>query len=166
MKKILALVLALVTLLSCVSCFGGKVYEAAPADFSADDLTITLTKAFKKAKIDGYTAAFDSKAVAVFVLKESAAIFGDLADMSQREYAELLRQANATKNPGALKTEDGVLLFEYSFLNPDENVTYKYLTTVHKSDDAFWMVQLATREADYDEHRPYMLQWAKSVTFD
>ena len=68
MKKILALVLALVTLLSCVSCFGGKVYEAAPADFSADGMNITLTKAFKKAKIDGYTAAFDSKAVAVFLL--------------------------------------------------------------------------------------------------
>ena len=166
MKKILALVLALVTLLSCVSCFGGKVYEAAPADFSADGMNITLTKAFKKAKIDGYTAAFDSKAVAVFVLKESAAMFGDMADMSQREYAELLRQANASKNPDALKTEEGVLLFEYSFYNPAEKQTYKYFTTVHKSDDAFWMVQFASVEANYEEHRPYMLQWAKSINFD
>ena len=165
MKKILALVLALLTLLSCVSCIGGKVYEAADAEFSANGITLTLTKAFKEvdAATYGYTAAFDSAAVAVFALKESFSLVNSLGATSKTAYAELLRSANAARNPGELKTEDGIVFFEYNFHNTDENVTYSYFTTVHEGKDAYWMVQFATKQADYDEYRPYLLKWAKTV---
>lgn len=163
MKKILALVLALITLLSCVSCIGVKVYEAEATEFSSQGLTLTLTKAFKKADVQGYTVAYDSAAVAVFALKESFSLMAGMSDMSVDDYAELLREANAARDPGAIQTEEGVLFFEYSFYNEEEKTTFKYFTTVHKGDDAFWMVQFATREGVYDEYRPYLLQWAKTV---
>ncbi len=163
MKKFLALMLALLTLLSCVSCIGGKVYEAAAKEFSSNGLTLTLTKAFKEADMQGYTVAYDSAAVAIFAIKENFSLMPGVENKDANGYAELLRQANANRNPGEIKTEDGVVFFEYSFYNEAEKTTYKYLTTAHKGSDSFWMVQFATREKDYDEYRPYLLQWAQSV---
>ena len=124
-----------------------------------------MTKAFKEsdAATYGYTAVFDSSKVAVFALKENFSLVEGLGATSKAAYAELLRSANGARNPGEVKTEDGIMFFEYSFLNTDENVTYSYFTTVHEGNDAYWMVQFATRQDDYNEYRPYLLKWAKTV---
>ena len=70
MKKLLAVLILAASLISMVSC-GGKVYEADAKEFTSNGLTITLTEAFVEKEQAGYTVCYDSKSVAVIVLKES-----------------------------------------------------------------------------------------------
>lgn len=162
MKKILAVLLAVITVLSCVAC-GGKVYEADAKEFSSNGMTITLTEAFKESSYEGYTVCYDSSEVAVFVLKESFSLQAGLSELSVKDYADLVYQANAAKSPEAVVQADGLTYMEYTFFNEAENVTYKYFSTMHKGTDAFWLVQFATEEGNYDSYKPYLIEWAKSV---
>ncbi len=156
MKKLTALILVAIMLLSLVACL-----EPKEKTFKKDGLEITLTSSFKETKIENYTVCYDSKKVAVYVLKESFSLLAGFEDKTLAEYGEMLRTANASRNPGVLKTEEGLTYFEYTFRN--ENVDFKYFTVVYKGSDAFWMVQFASREADYDDVKEDMIKWAKSV---
>ncbi|MBQ4121079.1 MAG: hypothetical protein IJD35_03590 [Clostridia bacterium] len=159
MKRILLVLTALVLLVSLVSCG-----EAQPKTFTAEGMSVTLTDAFTKRSVDGYTVTYDSKDVAVFAIKESFSLFEGY-DVTLEEYADLVRQSNASRNPTAVVERDGVLTMEYSFLNESENETYKYLCTMFKGEDAYWVIQFATKENAYDGLFDTLMTYAKSVSF-
>lgn len=161
MKKIISVLLIIAALLSFAACG-----EASEKTFSKDGMSITLTDAFKEADVDGYTVCYDSKNVAVFILKEEFSLLEGAENLKLDEYIELLRQSNSDKNAGEAVTSDGLTYFEYTFLNEEENVTYKYFTTAIKSEDAFWMVQFSAKEDSYDEQKANFITWAKSVSFE
>ena len=160
MKKILSLALALVMLVTFASCG-----EANPKNFSAQGMTVTLTDAFKENTQAGYTVCYESSDVAVFILKESFSIQPGVENLTLDEYAELVRQSNASRSPSAITKQDGFHSMEYTFLNEQENQTYSYFCTMFKGTDAFWLVQFACKEGDYDSYKDTFLGWAKTVTF-
>ena len=161
MKKLLAILICTVVLLSCVSCFS-PVEKA----FSTSGMTITLTSNFKETTLNGYTVAYDSTKVAVFVLKENFSLLEGFEDYSLEQYGEILRQNNESKNPSELKEIDNITYFEYQFHNTELDKDYKYFTTVYKSSDAFWMIQFCSLVKDYESQFDNMLTWAKSVEFE
>lgn len=159
MKRILLVLTALVLLVSLISCG-----EAQPKTFTAEGMSVTLTDAFIKRSVDGSTVTYDSKDVAVFAIKESFSLFeGD--DVTLEEYADLVHQSNASKNPTAVVERDGILTMEYTFLNESENETYKYLCTMFTGEDAYWVIQFATKENAYDRLFDTLMTYAKSVSF-
>jgi hypothetical protein len=97
-------------------------------------------------------------------LKEAFSLQEGLADLTVDEYAALVHQSNSEKSPTEISKENGLTSFEYSFLNTEENKIYRYFTVMYKGSDAFWTVQLACEESAYEEYKPYMIEWAKSVT--
>ena len=159
MKRILLVLTALVLLVSLVACG-----EAQPKTFTAEGMSVTLTDAFVKRSVDGYTVCYDSKDVAVFALKESFADFQGI-ELTLEEYADLVRQSNASRNPTAVIEKDGILTMEYSFLNEEENQTYKYLCAMYEGEDAFWVVQFACMADSYDSLSETLMTYAKSVSF-
>lgn len=161
MKKLLVILICAVVLLSCVSCFS-PVEKA----FSTNGMTITLTSNFKETTVNGYTVAYDSSKVAVFVLKENFSLLEGFEDYSLEQYGEILRQNNESKNPSELKEIDNITYFEYQFHNTELDRDYKYFTTVYKSSDAFWMIQFCSLVKDYESQFDNMLTWAKSVEFE
>ena len=164
MKKIVSVLLVLAALLALSSCaLIGKVYDKAPATFTSNGLTITLTEAFAETDVENYTVCLASKAVVVLGLKEAFSLQEGFEDLTLDEYAVLARQSNASKSPSEISKENGLTSFEYSFFNAEKNQTYKYFTVMLKGSDAFWMVQLACEESVYEEHKPYMIEWAKSI---
>lgn len=160
MKRILLVLTALVLLVSLVACG-----EAQPKTFTAEGMSVTLTDGFTKRSVDGFTVAYDSKDVAVLALKESFADFQGI-ELTLKEYADLVRQSNASRNPTAVVEKDGLYTMEYSFFNEEENETYKYLCAMYESEDAFWMVQFACKADAYDSLSDTLLTYAKSVSFD
>jgi hypothetical protein len=165
MKKVVSVLLVFAVLLALSSCaLIGKVYDKEAAEFSSNGLKITLTEAFSETTVENYTVCFASKSVLVLGLKEAFSIQEGLADLTLNEYAALVRQSNSEKSPTEISKENGLTSFEYSFLNTEENKTYRYFTVMYKGSDAFWTVQLACEESAYEEYKPYMIEWAKSVT--
>lgn len=160
MKKILCCLLVVLFLFSLTACG-----TASPKEFTSNGMTVTLTDAFKEASYEGYTVCYESKDVAVFVLKESFSIQEGFGDLSVDDYAELVYTANASKNPNAVAKEDGLTVMEYSFLNEQENKTYSYYSAMFKGTDAFWLVQFACVEENYEAKRDTFVEWAKTVEF-
>lgn len=176
MKKIIALLVTLLTVLSLSACnmlpalgtylaLSQPVYKADEEVFKADGLEITLTEAFTETDMEGFTACYDSSEVAVFVLKEDYASIPQLSDLSLEEYADLVHEANADRSPDAITETDGLTSMEYEFYNEDDSTNYKYFSTMFKGEDAFWLVQFAVDADDYEEYKPYFIEWAKSVKF-
>ena len=161
MKKIISCLLAVLILFSFAACATG-----AEKEFTSNGMTLTLTDEFRETTYEGYTVCYESKDVAVFVLKESFSLQAGLGDMSIDDYAELVYKANASKSPSDISKEDGLISFEYSFLNEQENQTYSYYSAMYKGTDAFWLVQFACKEDLYEAKRPTFIEWAKTVTFD
>ena len=159
MKKILALCLSAILLVSLFGCAGSSAEKA----FSKDGFEITLTGAFKETTMEGYFVCYDSKNAAVFVVKEDFTLFDNAADMTANDYAKLVKTANASRNPSSIKTSGGIPSFEYTFENTQENTTYHYYTTFFKGNDAFWMVQFASKDSEYAEQKENFENWVKTV---
>lgn len=163
MKKIVLIMLSAILLLSAVSCT--DLFKPEDKDFYSNGMNITLTTEFKEATVEGYTVCYESKDVAVFILKEAFTLQAGLENQTVDYYAELVRNANASKAPGEIKKQYGLIYFEYDHLNEEKGVTYRYFTTMFKGPDAFWLVQFACERDEYADKRQSFIDWAKTVAF-
>ena len=134
--------------------------EVADKTFTAGDMKITLTNKFVKRRKSGYEAVFESNDVAVFVLKES---FEGQSSYSTKSYAEMLIEANdIVAKP---KSDGERTYFEYRYYNPDDGITYYYISYVYKTNKSFWTVQFALTEEDQALYAGWIGSWANSVCF-
>lgn len=160
MKKIISLLLVAVILVSMTSCM-----TASPKDFTCEGMTVTLTNRFKETQYEGYTICYGSPDVMVIVLKESFSLQAGLDQMTLDEYANFVLQANASKSPSEITKHEGFQSMEYDFFNENENKTYSYFSTMFKGPDAFWLVQFACLEQDYEANKDMFLTYANSIKF-
>lgn len=163
MKKIVLIILSAVLLLSAVSCT--DLLKPQEKVFSSNGMSITLTTEFNEASIEGYTVCYESKDVAVFILKEAFSLQAGLENQTVDYYAELVRNANMSKAPGEIKKYNGLTYLEYDHLNEEKGVTYRYFTTMFKGTDAFWLVQFACDKNEFADKRQDFINWANTVAF-
>ena len=83
-------------------------------------------------------------------------------DYTLEQYGNLVLKNN-NLSASELQNLDGLTEFEYEFTNPNTKDTYTYFSFVYKADDAFWLVQFACDVKDYNEYKPYFIEWAKTV---
>lgn len=133
-------------------------------EFSTEGMTITLTAEFKEESYEGFTQCYETKDVAVFTLKEEFTLMEGLEDYTVAEYGELVVLGNGLDD-SALKTENGVTYFDYN-ADGSSGTEFYYFATVHKSGDAFWLIQFAVDADQAEQYRPLFFQWAASVTFE
>lgn len=141
--------------------FGALMGAAEPKTFTETGFEITLTDRFKPISVDNYTHSYESKDVAVFILKENRAIFEHNGIDSLTDYSKVVQQANNHNAP--VQKDDGFLYYEYSYTDAATGKQYHYFTTMHKGAFNFWIVQFATLEEDAEEYRETILQWARTV---
>lgn len=145
-------------------CTGALLQESSdPMEFTCGDMSIVLTEAFDETDADGFNACYESRDAIVMILEEPFTLMEGLENYTAQEYGELVIQVNGQNSQ--VLTADGVVWFEYTFEDTGENVTYWYFATVHKSDDAFWLIQFATTQDLAEEYEPLFKQWARSVVF-
>lgn len=142
------------------------VSNSAPKEktFSYDEMSIVLTDRFAESKVGNYDFAYGSNEVAVFGLKEAFALADGFGDYTLEQYADLVIQANSL-SCSPIKTDDGLICFEYDYTNPDNKAEYHYCSYVYKSKEAFWTLQFATLKSDVEKYSQNINDWAKSVTF-
>lgn len=137
-----------------------------PKDFSAGGMTITLNGSFDEVELEDFTAAYENRDTAVFVLKEEFALAEGFGELSLAEYGELLIAATPSAEGVQLQESDGLTWFEYEYTNPESMEDYAFLSCLYKSKDAFWFAQFVTNQDGYDAARPRFMEWAQSVRFE
>ncbi len=166
MKKIIVLLVALLMVLSCVSC-GKGVLDTPAKEFSVDGLTITLTESFKAQSTKDYVAYFEAPGnVVIFVLKEAFSEGTNVENLTLEEYVDAVYLTHIGKDPDDIITIDELPVMEYSDENTQFKETYRFFTVMFKGPDAFWSVQFSCLESEYEAYRPHFIEWAKTVTFD
>lgn len=158
-----ALVGLAIGVISNMDAFFPKKVE--PETFTSNGMSITLTNEFREVSQEGYTVCYDSAKVAVLALEEPFDSMEGFADCTLEEYADMVFYSNGFDETITLQQEQGLPFFEYQYENSDNGKTYVYYTVLYKETDAFWMVQFAAEEADYEAFRANFPTWANSVSF-
>ena len=164
MTAVVALILTAI-LLAVLTSACGTPGDAKDKVFTYEEMSLTLTEAFAENKVEGYSVAYASSEVAVFVLKEPKELFDDI---SFDEYVDGVRAANEGRGFTDLSNtekQNGLVYFDYRFTNPEQNIEYRYFTTLHESADAFWLVQFVSMTKLYDQYADTFVKWAKTITF-
>lgn len=136
-----------------------------PKDFTVDNMTITLTEAFDEEEYGDFDQCYESRDVAVFVLKEPFSLMDGLKDYTLTQYGNLVVQGNDL-DKDALKTENGITYFSYTAEGSNSDTTYYYFAAVYKGPDAFWLIQFAVDQNKIADYQDEFFQWAASVTFE
>ena len=142
----------------------GILNSTEPKTFSNAGMQITLTDSFRESKQDGFDAFYVSKNAAVLCLKESFSLMPGLEDYTLQQYGQLVINNNQMGNEVTLHTDGKVTYFTYTA--DVDGKTFYYYATVHKSQDAFWLIQFYTQEKDAQEYYDQFSQWAQSVRFE
>ena len=159
MKRISTISLVIV-LMAALFLSGCALFEASPKTFAKAGMSITLTDRFTERDYVSFTAVY----VAVFALKEEFTLFEGSAlgkNSSLNDYANAVILANGLDVSPA--TEDGLTFFTYQKEN--NGTEYTYFSTVHKSGDAFWLIQFSAKTEQYESQKDNILTYAKSVSF-
>lgn len=165
-KQIIAICLAVMIAALCCACSGSSSpKDASDKVFNCKELSITLTSAFADTGAQsGYTGTYDSKEVAVLLLREAKDEFP--AGTTFDDYAGYVLQANANKGVGELQKIGGLTCVEYDYYNADVKTEFHYLTAIFEADEAFWLVQFATAKEKAADYRDTVIKWAQSVKFN
>lgn len=145
-----------------------EVKDDDPRAFYCEEMSIVLTKGFTDSYMEGYSGCFDSETAAVFVTREEFSLMEGLKDYTLDEYGKLVLDSNKDLFPEGteIKTEDGLTYYEHSYFDEEAEEGYNYFGVLLKSDEAFWVVEFACSDYDYEVYRPYFVKWAKTIEFD
>jgi hypothetical protein len=144
--------------------FGDKAPD--PKTFHTDEFSITLTENYKletDEEFDNFNFVYASKHAVVSFYKEEFSLMQGLQYYTPEVYAEFVLKAN-NKEGLKISKEDNFSYFEYEEAVDGE--TYYYLVTMHKSHDAFWIVQYATPYQNRKNMKDDFIKATKSIIFN
>lgn len=151
--RLLALLLCTVLLLS-TGC------SAQTKDFTVKELTITLTEEFKEASYNTYDGSFESRNMAVYILREEFELFdGGDVEVDLTYYTDLLIEGNGLDVQA--QSKEGLTYFVFD-KNADGDA-YTYYAFTYEGTDAFWLVQICCRTENAEKLESAVFQYAKSV---
>ncbi|MCH5316886.1 MAG: hypothetical protein J1E05_02810 [Eubacterium sp.] len=133
--------------------------------FSSNGLQITLTDQFSETNAQNFTFCYESKDAIVFALREGFDLLDGFENYTIEQYGELVLKNNNLSSDIQLENSDGLTYFQYSYTVPTINENYHYFTVLYKAPDAFWMVQFATLDKNFEQQQQTIIDWAKSVEF-
>jgi len=145
----------------------GNVFisKAKPKEFTKAGMTISLTSDFNEKEIASQTAYYESQKYIVMVLKEEFTIFesvGISTDISVKEYAELVIGNNMMAT--AIEEKDNLTFFKFE--KTINGKQFSYFATVHKSSDAFWLIQFACESKNAEDSQDLFIEWGQTIKFD
>ena len=132
-------------------------------EFSKSGMTITLTDGFVEKDLVSQTAYYESTKAIVTALKEEFSLFEQAGyeDMTLEEYGNLVLTTNSFDTEMQHKNGLSYFTYEKSVSGKD----FKYFATVFEGSDAFWLIQFASEQKNFDTFQPKFEKWANSVKF-
>lgn len=133
-------------------------------DFSSKGMKITLSNDFSETNLDNFTLAYQSDEVIITALKEEFSLLEGFENYTLSEYGGLvMRNSGINDN---LKAEGNFYYFNYTYTDPNYNLTYYYLSAVFKTNDAFWLVQFCTPNNLAYKYKSEFIDWTKTIEFE
>ena len=172
MRKIIGKLSILLALFFLTSCFSGcmigatavSVYLAgSEKKFSKEGMTITLTELFAEQEFPGKTGYYLSPIMGVLTLKEEFSSDSVSSEWNLENYAEQVIARNNFDVSYEI-SEDGYAFFEHEMTV--EEVSYSYLTTCHKTEDSFWLIEFFTYTKAYGLLKNTMFTYASTIVFE
>jgi len=138
------------------------VSKAKTKEFTKAGMTISLTSDFYEKEIASQTAYYESEKYIVTVLKEEFTIFDSIGistDISVKEYAKLVIDNNMI--PSAIEEKDSLTFFKYE--KTINGKQFSYFATVHKSLDAFWLIQFVCESKNAEDSQDLFIEWGQTI---
>ncbi len=138
----------------------GRAQNEAPATFTHEGMSITLTKRFRESGKEPfyYYAPPD---VTVLPVKMAFSAYESLSDCTEEEFAEQIIRSEGIED-AVVNREEGLVW--YRFLSDySGNYCYRF---VYKTSDAFRIVQFSIPVTKEKEMKGDVMNWARSVTFE
>ncbi len=132
--------------------------KAEPKDFTAGDLTVTLTSHFKEGTDDNGELYFYDSKTAVHVFRDELYYS---ADTTLTEYSDFLLAQLEVEKVGEYIQNDRYLQFEYESREGLSN--FVYYTAIFRTDGSFWSVQFVTEDDNIAALREKYKAWADSI---
>lgn len=135
-----------------------------PKNFTVNDMTITLTDAFKQSKMNDFDAYIVSEDVTFSIKIENAS---DL-EYQGYEIAGLEDYANEICALNGIKTENLKQRGQYYYFSNSATISgakYTYLHCMLKHNSNYWICEFVCKAKDYKSLEETMLQWADSIVF-
>ncbi len=160
MKRFFSLLMITVMLLALfTACNAGKTY-------TVEELSLTLPDGYVEVPQTLRGASFESETMAVKIIRESRSVVEAAAGgntVTLTAYAELVLQSNRLELP---LTDHGNYI-AYQYIAHDEEVAqdFTYYVTLHKSDDAYWLVQFIAHKNLFDGKASEINDILESLSF-
>ena len=160
MKKT-ALLLSLCLMISlCAGCAGGKTDVGGSTisrNYTFDcGASIDAPTNMEETEVDGYTAALDSRDVAMLLLEEEKPEGYTLDD-----YIYLLNLSNSNEMNFA---QDAYGNTAASYVAQSNGDDWFYYITVVESPTSFWLCQFACKESDRTEYEDSFAKWSATLS--
>ena len=140
--------------------------KAEKKEFQVKELHITLTNQFTKDSLDGFEGCFESPSAMVACKKEKFSLLAGSENYTIEQYGALVLKNSNFGSDVQLKTDDGLIWFEYDYTDPTTKLVVKYYNALYKGPNAFWIVQFGAPKGEWGKLSPKFKEWAKSVWFD
>lgn len=158
MIRIFCLMLALCLLAGCAQ--GTKT-------FTCENLSMDVPSMMKDATgqegMEAFTFTLDSSTIAIFGLLESFEEYPVLEPYELDEYADAVIQVNGLSATPAKRSGTTEEYYYFTYAGSGDAADYQYLAGVFKTDKGFWMVQIASENAKFDQEA--FLGYLDSVRF-
>ena len=156
-NKFIKTILLLTFLISLTGCSNEKVYKN-------NGIKITMEKGLFYKHHETATIYYENNEIFVIGLKEK---FEDLYKLdinnetSIEEYVEEIF-LNREESFDLIKDEN---LYYYKYEYEINNNTFYYVSTIHKSDDGFWICNFACKKENKEKYHDLFIKWGKSIKF-
>ena len=158
MKKIFKFFLIIFLIILMLGCSSEKTY-------SSNGISITMTKGLFKKKHETATIYYENDEIFVIGLKES---FEDLLEIDINESSTIKEYVEEvfinSGNRYDLQKINDLYYFTYEYEINEHK--YYYISTIHKSNDAFWICNFACSSTNKDKYHDLFLKWGQSITFN
>ena len=155
-KRISLMFVVCLSLITCCSCsLLTKTYEF-------DKFSITMSRGFKEEAYEDAEVYLEKRDI-LFIAYEDKLKYSYAPTASVHEYARLLILENHYSSQIHERENEEYEYFSYTENIDGDNIFYT--TTVHKTEDAFWIITFMCFEEKKDEFLEKFLKWSDSIVF-
>ena len=162
-KFLTLFILCVIACLALTAC----AEENGTFTYTCEDLTLEIPSSCTEISTEAaqnFAFAFSDSKISIMGMREEKGTLPNGGDMTLEEYAGLIKIPEGSEL--TITTENDQILMEYD--NKVKGLirkrTFKYMASVYETEDAFWLIQCAALEKDYEGCRVDFLSLLASVT--
>ena len=156
------IILCVIACLALTAC----AEESGTFTYTCEDLTLEIPSSCTEISTEAaqnFAFAFSDSKISIMGMREEKSSLPEGADMTPEEYAEQIKIPEDSEL--TVTNDNGLILMEFD--NKVKGLirkkTFKYMASVYETEDAFWLIQCACLEKEYETSRDVFLSLLTSV---